>query len=206
MQITLNACGKRYNYDWIFRNLCYQFNSNNSYAILGINGSGKSTLLQCLSSYQEFSEGSINYQISTDNIEDSQIYQRLSLVTPYMELIEEFTLEETIRFHNQFKKLTKGIDEEFMIELLKLSKHKSKQIRYFSSGMKQRVKLLLAFCSDTELLLLDEPTSNLDSQGVEWYQMMIEKYSENKLLIIASNDEREYSFCKEKISITDFKH
>ena len=78
-------------------------------------------------------------------------------------------------------------------------------IKYFSSGMKQRLKLALAFCSDTPMLMLDEPTSNLDKQGVEWYLGLVQQFAAGRLTIICSNQEHEYSFCTQHLDISDYK-
>jgi ABC-type multidrug transport system ATPase subunit len=97
------------------------------------------------------------------------------------------------------------MDKEAVISLLNLDNARNKLIKYFSSGMKQRLKLALAFCSDTPMLMLDEPTSNLDSQGVEWYLSLVQRYAANRLTIICSNQEHEHSFCKHQLNITDYK-
>jgi len=83
--------------------------------------------------------------------------------------------------------------------------NKNKLIKYFSSGMKQRLKLALAFCADTPILMLDEPTSNLDKQGVEWYLSLVEQFAKNRLTIICSNQEHEYAFCTHRLDIVDYK-
>jgi ATPase subunit of ABC transporter with duplicated ATPase domains len=92
-----------------------------------------------------------------------------------------------------------------LLEILGLEKHKSKAISQFSSGMKQRVKLALAIFSEVPLLLLDEPSTNLDSQGLSWYLKLIQQYASNRILVICSNDPREYDFCEKKITLEDFK-
>jgi len=127
------------------------------------------------------------------------------LAAPYLELIEEFTLTEVIDFHFKFKRYKPGIDKNEVISLLGMENNKNKLIRYFSSGMKQRLKLALAFCSDTPMLMLDEPTSNLDTQGVDWYLNLVEQFAQNRLTIVCSNQEHEYGFCKEQLNISDFK-
>ena len=86
-----------------------------------------------------------------------------------------------------------------------MEKSKNKLIRYFSSGMKQRVKLALAFCADTPLLMLDEPTANLDAQGSNWYLQLIEQFAAGRLTIICSNQPNEYAFCKNRLNLLDFK-
>jgi ABC-type multidrug transport system ATPase subunit len=205
MQITLQNIGRRFNRDWIFKGIDHTFTSGNAYAILGSNGSGKSTLLQILNGSLGPSAGTIKYFDGDTEIEADAIFEHLSLAAPYLELIEEFSLEEMIDFHFKFKSYKPGMTKAGIIELLSLPGSKTKLIRYFSSGMKQRLKLALAFCSDTPILMLDEPTSNLDTQGVEWYLSLVERFAEGRLTIVCSNQEHEYSFCKHRLNIVDYK-
>jgi ABC-type multidrug transport system ATPase subunit len=206
MKITLNNIGKRYNYEWIFRSLNYEFNINSKTVILGGNGSGKSTLLQAISSSSIFSEGEITYQIKNKEIEADKIFQRISIAAPYLELFDDFTLSESIDFQKSLKPFTNNISTKEFIETLELTKASNKELKYFSSGMKQRVKLALAILSDTPILLLDEPTSNLDKKAISWYQNLIENHTQNKILIICSNQvEEEYHTCNNQINIEDFK-
>jgi len=205
ISITLNQIGRRFNRDWIFRGIDHTFIQGETYAILGPNGSGKSTLLQVLNGSLSPSAGKISYFLGDKEIEAEDVFQHLSLAAPYMELIEEFTLAEVIDFHFKFKPYKAGIDAVGIIELLNMQSSKNKAIRYFSSGMKQRLKLALAFCSDTPMLMLDEPTSNLDSQGVEWYLGLVQQFAAHRLTIICSNQEHEYGFCGHRLSIMDYK-
>lgn len=205
MKISLEHIGRRFNREWIFRDINYEFESGSSYAVLGANGAGKSTLLQIISGSLSSSEGKISYLQGDTPIDQEKVFIHLSMAAPYLELIEEFTLTELIDFHFRFKKYRKGLNRKGVIELLGLKNSEFKAIKYFSSGMKQRVKLALAFCSDTSILLLDEPASNLDQQGLEWYQSMASTLSSDRLLIICSNQEQEYSFCNHKLNIADYK-
>ena len=196
MTIELKNIGKKFNKDWIFRNINYTFSQNNSYAITGFNGSGKSTLLQIISGFVIPTEG----EVSCSNPEN--LYKHISIAAPYLELVEEMTATEFLQFHQQFKPFINNISIPSLLENVELSKAADKQIRYFSSGMKQRLKLAQAFFSNTSILLLDEPTSNLDKQGISLYHKLIHSYAANRLLIICSNDETEYSFCKEKLDLS----
>ncbi len=204
-RITLQNIGRRFNRDWIFRGVDHTFISGNIYAILGPNGSGKSTLLQVLNGSLSPSAGKIEYFYEDKPVEIDAVYEYLSLAAPYLELIEEFSLAEMIDFHFKFKSYKTGITKDEVIDLLALPGSKNKLIRYFSSGMKQRLKLALAFCADTPMLMLDEPTSNLDTQGVDWYLNLVQKFAQNRLTIICSNQEHEYSFCDEQLNISDYK-
>lgn len=207
MQIKLTDIGKRYNYEWIFRNVHHEFTAVNNYAILGSNGSGKSTLLQLIAGNLIPSQGSISYRKENTEIDVENIYTHISFASPYLELLEEFTLTESIEFHARFKSFHKDLDTQQLLSLMQLEKAKDKQLKYFSSGMKQRVRLALAILSDTPLLLLDEPTSNLDKNAISWYQQLIQAYSNNRLIIVASNQlEYEYaSFCNISLNVEDFK-
>jgi len=205
MTITLQNIGRRFNRDWIFRGVDHTFTSGESYAILGPNGSGKSTLLQVLNGSLSPSVGTISYTYEDKPVEVDKIFEYLSLAAPYLELIEEFTLAEMIDLHFKFKPYKSGIDKNAVIDVLGMEANKNKLIKYFSSGMKQRLKLALAFCADTPILMLDEPTSNLDAQGVEWYLGLVGKYAMNRLTIICSNQEHEYGFCGNRLNISDYK-
>ena len=205
MKINLVNAGKRFNREWIFRNTDLEFNSSNSYAITGPNGSGKSTMLQCIGGMLQLSEGSIQYKTSNKVVANEEAYRQISFCAPYLDVIEEMTLIEFLQFHNQFKSFIKDFSIADIIEQVGLKEAINKQIRYYSSGMKQRVKLAQAIFSDVSILLLDEPCSNLDIKGIELYHSLIEKYCMERLVIVCSNDEVEYSFTNERISVLDFK-
>ncbi|MBA9075432.1 MULTISPECIES: ABC transporter ATP-binding protein [Rufibacter] len=205
MQIKLTSVGKRFNYEWIFRNLSYEFVTGKAYAVLGHNGSGKSTLLSILSGFQLASEGTIAYSQNGQEIPVEQLYRSLSIAAPYQDLLDELTLEEMIQFHTRFKPL-RGISAAQLPDLLQLPTARHKLVRDFSSGMRQRLKLGLAIYSDTPLLLLDEPTTNLDQAGVAWYLEHLEKNRANRLVVIGSNVPHEYSFCDEQLPINQFHY
>lgn len=214
MTISLKNTGKRFNREWIFRHFSYTFLPEKNYAITGPNGSGKSTLLQVIAGATLHNEGTIEYnttgnpkepdagQRTTDSM---QHYKSISIAAPYLELIEEMTAGEMLSFHATFKPMLQNLNTREMLSLVGLGKAEHKQIRYFSSGMKQRLKLAQAFFSDTPVLLLDEPTTNLDADGIALYRRLISEYSSNKLVIISSNVKEEYEFCTEVLSIADYK-
>lgn len=205
MEILLEDIGRRFNQEWIFKKINYQFVQKQSYAILGPNGSGKSTLLQVLAGNLSPSAGKISYSKNKTKIDIADVYRDISIAAPYLELIEEFTLLESINFHFKFKKMAKDWDTKSLIELLQLEKSINKEIRYFSSGMKQRLKLLLACCTDSPILFLDEPTSNLDNEGIDWYLKMMKLFAKDRLTIVCSNQEHEYTFCEHQLNIVDYK-
>ena len=213
MTISLTNIGKRYNYEWIFRKINYEFTSENNYVILGSNGSGKSTLLQTIAGNLISSEGEIEFKVQSlpagqagSKVEEDNYYKYLSFAAPYLDLFEEFTLIESIEFQAQFKPFANALTTKEIIELTGLEKSKDKQIKYYSSGMKQRVRLALAILADTPLLLLDEPTSNLDKKAIDWYQKLATNFSKDRLIIVASNQQEfEYPFCNKQLVVEDYK-
>lgn len=205
MQIKLDNVSKRYRFEWIIKKLSYDFELGNAYAILGPNGSGKSTLMRMLSGYLSPSKGKVVFQENNTKVEVDKVFEKVSYAAPYIDLIEELTLSEAIRFHQRFKPFYENVDADTIHELLNFKKSKHKPIKFFSSGMKQRLKIILACASDSPILLLDEPTTNLDNQGVDWYLSLIERFTENRLVVVASNIEHDYGFCKTQINIMDYK-
>jgi len=207
MNLTLEDIGKRFNTEWIFRHLNYSFTAGNSYAILGPNGSGKSTLLQVLAGYVTPSEGQFVAQSDNGNIPIEEFFRHISIAAPYLDLFEEMTLLEAAEFHHRFKPFFEGIAPHQIPGLSQLEGSEKKYLKHYSSGMKQRVKLAFAILSKTPVLLLDEPTSNLDTNGTMWFQQLLEKHSQNRLVVISSNSiEAEIKSCNHQLSITDFKN
>ncbi|MEO8584376.1 MAG: ATP-binding cassette domain-containing protein [Flavitalea sp.] len=205
MQISLSDTGKRFNREWIFRKLSYQFNQGASYAITGPNGSGKSTLLQVIAGAVANSEGLVEYKNENVIIDPEKAFRHISIAAPYQELIEELTLVEFLEFHARFKPFLSIIGIHEIIQHIGLESASKKQIRYYSSGMKQRVKLAQAIFSQTSCVLLDEPCTNLDEDGIALYHRLIEHYCAERLVIVSSNDPQEYGFCKNIVSILHYK-
>jgi ABC-2 type transport system ATP-binding protein len=191
MQVDITKAGKKFGHKWVFKNLDALIEPENLCSITGKNGSGKSTLLLMVAGYVTPSAGALRWTINKQLVPQDKLFKHLTISSPYLELIEDFTMLEMIRFHKKFKAFLHDMDDDELIRLSGLSASKDKQIRQFSSGMKQRVKLLLAITSKSDLLLLDEPCSNLDADGVQWYQQLLHDYSSNRSIVIASNHKEE---------------
>jgi ABC-type multidrug transport system ATPase subunit len=206
VSIQLDKIGKRYNKHWIFKDISYTFSGPGAYVIKGKNGSGKSTFLQLLSGNLHQSSGEISYQIGGKDISVENIYSYISFASPYLELYEEFTLQEAINFQASFKTWKNKLTTDAIISILALNDSKNKILKQFSTGMKQRLKLGLSILADVPILLLDEPASNLDKSVVKWYQELISVYANSKLIIVCSNDNREeYYFCNQELNIENYK-
>lgn len=206
MNVKLKDIGKRFRYEWVFKGLNYSFEVGKGYGVTGNNGSGKSTLMQILSGYLSPSKGKVKYSCSNNIVSNEYAYKSLSFSAPYIELIEEFTLKESIDFHWNFKKM--NCSKEELYNRLEFPKNaQNKAIKFFSSGMQQRLKLALTICSDTSFLLLDEPTITLDKIAINWYHDLLKDYAydSNRLTIIASNIEEDYFGCTDLLNITNYK-
>ena len=210
VSIQLNNLGKKFNKEWIFRNLSHNIAADQKLAILGGNGSGKSTLLQILSGFINPNEGEIVYThliyVKETKVGVEDIRKYVSFASPYLQLTEDFTIIELINHNKLFKPFLNDLSTLEIIEKIQLSNAKHKYIKQFSSGMKQRLKLGLAILSDTPLLLLDEPISNLDKEAIAWYKQLITHHSSNRTIVVCSNAiEEEYFFCDTTLDVMDYK-
>lgn len=205
MTISLNQVGKRYQQHWIFKGIDFTFEAGKQYALLGANGSGKSTLLRIIAGMQQPNKGIVSYHIQDRSVAADKVFRSMSYCAPGMDLVDEMSLTEMLRFHFTFKNIRAGHTVPSVIEAMGLQKSAHKFLHEFSSGMKQRVKLAQAFFSDCPVLLLDEPCSNLDLQGVDMYRSWLQQYAPGRLVVIASNDEREYEGVAGVLSVADYQ-
>ena len=204
MKIVAENLGKRFNREWIFRHFSLTLEPAKTYAITGANGSGKSTLSQVLWGQMPPTAGTIKYVDGETTVPITDVYRHMAIAAPYMDLIEEFTLDEIIHFHFRFKKPVDGITISEMADRMELGVARDKKIAAFSSGMKQRLKLGLAFYSDTPMLFLDEPTTNLDKHAIAWYSENLSRRA-GRTTVIASNQENEYPSDAIKIDLSSYK-
>ncbi len=202
MSLCISNIGKKFKKNWVFKNIHLDFNLPGSYVIIGANGSGKSTLLQIISGHLSATEGKTTLKIKNKNIIAENWHEHIVYAAPYFELIEEMFLEEFVNFYIKFKQLQESLTKDDLIKIAYLEDSRNKQIKNFSSGMKQRLKLALAMLTKASVVLLDEPCSNLDEKGILWYRDLTLKYSHGKLIIVCSNNiEAEFFFCKNKLKM-----
>lgn len=201
MDLSIQKLSKAFNHKPIFHNLTFAIKVGNRFAITGSNGTGKSTLLKILSGGMLPSSGKIIYSIDGKNIPDDSVFRYLHFVAPYNAVIEELSLKELFELHKSLGLLSRFPFFQEWFKNLDYSFSPDQQIKSFSSGMKQRVKLGLALLDDRPLILLDEPTSNLDEQGKAWFFTLLNRLEEHQTLVIASNDAIEISYCRESINL-----
>ena len=198
MKIELDKVSKKFGKQWIFRNISAVFESGASYAIIGANGSGKSTLLKIVSGIVSPNEGKVSYSLDGKDIPADEIFRQLSYSAPYLDLPEELSIAEIIAFHQSMKPL-KGITAAELLKMLEIPA--DKEIRDCSSGMKQRVKFALAFYTESKILLLDEPTANMDHRWRDWTLDLVKSDKQKRITIICSNEPIEYEFAEVKVNL-----
>ena len=193
IEISTTNLGKKFGTEWIYKGFSHTFVPNNVYTFLGNNGSGKSTLLKTLAGMMPQTQGSIQYLKEKQPLSIDYWFRTIAYAAPYLELTEEFTLSESIDFHEKFKKLL--ISKHELIDELNFTKNTAiKPLKFFSSGMKQKLKLALALYSDTPVIFLDEPTANFDKTNLLWYQKQLLHYKKDRIILLASNLPEEYDF------------
>lgn len=199
--IRAASISKRYTYRWVLKDISCDFSSGKVWGISGNNGSGKSTLIKILSGYLSPSGGSVTYRAGDDDVRGDKVYQYMSLVAPYTDIVNEFTLNEMFDFHKKFKPMRENLTFREFEELIHLTGHNDKPLSHFSSGMKQKINLALALLSDTPFLLLDEPSSFLDEYARQWFAGLLRAHWEGRVVVIASNDPTDLSLCSEIIRL-----
>lgn len=198
MRIEIDKVSKKFGSQWIFRNISATFDSNQSYAIIGANGSGKSTLLKIISGIVTPNEGKAVYTSAGKNIPSEEIYRQLSYSAPYLDLPEELSVAEIIALHQSMRPF-KGISATELLKAIDIAP--DKEIRDCSSGMKQRVKFALAYYTESQILLLDEPTANMDHHWRDWTLDLVKSDKQERITIICSNEPVEYGFAEVKVRL-----
>ena len=201
MDLVLNDLGKLYVRNWIFKDLNYNIESGSSWGIRGGNGAGKSTLIHLLLGLHLPSKGTIAYSKNGNDVAKEEWGKLISFTAPYASVPLEFTALEFLNHSQKFRSLIDGISPENVLEYAFLSGETGKKLSEYSTGMLQRLKVALAICTQSELLIVDEPTSNLDTKGKNWFNEMLSRFRGNRTLIVASNESSDFEHCNHFIDL-----
>ncbi len=199
---------KNYNGKIVFKNLNINLIEKSSLAINGRNGSGKSTLLKVISHLIRCDKGKIELIINKQRITKEEFYYNIGFFAPYINLYDEFSGWENLEFFYDLKVINKKNKEEeikYLLDKVGLYKRKNDLIRNYSSGMKQRLKLAFAILNNPPLLLMDEPRTNLDEDGVSVVYKIAKEQISRGILILATNEKEDNEICDNSINIEDFK-
>lgn len=211
IELICDKISKDYDRKNVFKNVSFDLKTSQSLAITGKNGSGKSTLIKIIANIINPNSGSYKILHNNSALPQNKLYKLTGLIAPYLSLYDELTGYENLLFFynlktgvNKLNPQKKNIIDKYFEEL-NLSHAKDEQVKNYSSGMKQRLKFAFAIMNEPELLLLDEPTSNLDNEGRETFFSIIKNRKQNCLILIATNDDEEKSLCDASLNIEDYK-
>lgn len=204
-EIVCSGIGKRYLFEWVIKGFDYRFHKGQCYGITGPNGSGKSTLLKLLSGHASPTAGRITFKNNENAIPITEVFGHVTYAAPYIELIEVMTVRELLHFHHGLRPLTDLSEAEEEINGLPFRNMPDKKIEELSSGMKQRIKLILTLMTQTSIVLLDEPGTNLDESGKRWFENLLSTHIKDRIVIIASNEEEDLHLASRTLSTIDFK-
>jgi len=204
--VELNNLIKYFGRRLIFDGINFSFSSQHIYGISGPNGSGKSTLVKIIANLISPTRGKVIHKNNLKEVESIKLHDHIGFVSPYLFLYDEFTAEENLLHFSNIRGIS--FDKErsdYLLNELKLIDRKNDLVRGYSSGMKQRLKFIFALLHQPSLIILDEPTSNLDNLGKEKVYELIKKEAENNLVIIASNEDSDIALCSQVIELEKFK-
>lgn len=203
ISLSVQAITKEFNRRSIFKDVTFALNGGDSIAITGRNGSGKSTLVKIVSGLLSPTRGTVEYQRDNKPVQAESLRGLLGLVSPYLQLYDEFTGFENLNILSTIRTDT-GVskeDIEARLQQVGLWERRKDFVRTYSSGMKQRLKYAFALLHQPAVLILDEPTSNLDHDGIDMVRKVVELQRSQGLLIVATNDENEAAWCTNQMML-----
>jgi heme exporter protein A len=204
--VTLDNLVKYFGRRLVFENLSFQFEAGSIYGIAGPNGSGKSTLVKIIANVISPTSGKVNHLNSGKKIEPEELHDYIGFISPYLFLYDEFTANENLAHFSSIRGIKFDANRAaFLLDALGLYDRRNDIVRGYSSGMKQRLKLIFALLHFPRLLILDEPTSNLDNSGKDKFYELIEAEGKKNLVLVASNEEADLALCSEVIKLDDYK-
>jgi heme exporter protein A len=207
MELTARGVGKRFGRRVIFRRLDLTAVGGRSMAIVGANGSGKSTLVRILAGVMRPTRGTVELKIGDDLISHEERPFRTGLVAPYLDVYDDFSPAENLGFILRARSMREPRERiEAVLGKVDLSDRANDRVATFSSGLRQRMRLAVALVSDPPILLLDEPTSNLDDRGKESVRRILSDcVADGRIVIVATNEASEAEACDDRVSVMDFR-
>ncbi len=203
MSLTVEGVSKRFDRRWIFREISFSLSGGDSLAITGRNGSGKSTLVKILCGVLSATSGVVRLSLDGKELSAADMRHHIGLVTPYLQLYDEFSGAENL---DLLSRIRSGEDTHVpradeVLKLVGLWERRRDVVRTYSSGMKQRLKYAFALLHQPSVLLLDEPTSNLDAEGISVVKNVIEEQKRSGILVVATNDDDQASWCLRRVHL-----
>lgn len=191
----------------IFNDLQFNFNEVGVYGISGPNGSGKSTLVKIIAGIIGASKGKIIHKLNDKEIAEEHLHDHIGFVSPYLVLYEEFSTYENLKLFAEIRGVTFNKERvDYLLNKFLLFKRKDDLLKTYSSGMKQRVKFIFALMHTPQLLILDEPTSNLDDEGKNSVYELVKEEGQKNIVLIASNEKYDLELCSDIVYLEKYKN
>lgn len=207
IQLKVTELKKTFNNRLVFNKLSFELQSGDKFVVTGKNGSGKSTLIKILAGVLTETSGRVEYFIDDKKIDRENFYKIVGLVSPYLVLYDEFTAYENLSLFSKIRGLK--ISEGEINEILKragLYERRNDLVRTYSSGMKQRMKYASAILHNPIVLLLDEPTSNLDLEGKNFVDDLVFNFRKDGVIIVATNETQDFKYGEKIINLDEYKN
>ncbi|MEN9334041.1 MAG: hypothetical protein RLY35_1221 [Bacteroidota bacterium] len=201
-EIRLTGLGKRFNGRWLFRHVKCQWKKGDRIAIIGSNGSGKSSLTAIIAGYMMPSEGDVVLCNNGQTIAEHEVWKHISWTSPALELPEQMSYLELFEQVKVMRGFHASFSMDKMEEWMGLTPFRNQPLKSFSSGMRQRVKLILAFAVQSDVLILDEPTAHLDQQGIAWFAALIKEAQQSFIFVASNSNADETFFCNQTFDVT----
>ena len=203
MKLIVENIGMKFGEKRIFQNINFELSPGKSAAIVGPNGSGKTTLVRIISGLLRPTIGKVKYIEDNEHIAVQNFHKDLGLVGPYLQLYEELTAKENLTFFAKIKRISHPEEKiKSLMERMNLTGREDDQVKTYSSGMRQRLKYIFALLGDPKILILDEPTSNLDSDGIDRVYTIMNEQKEKNILLIATNDQSDLKYGDFQVEVT----
>lgn len=190
--MILSAVGLRkvFNRRVVFKELSFEAESGQVLSITGPNGSGKSTVSKIICGVLTPTSGEVILSNGEGKIDREKVHMHVGMVSPYLELYGEFTALENLKLEIRARKLPKTAEDKALeiLDRVGLFNRRNDELKGFSSGMKQRLKYAAALVHEPDVLVLDEPTANLDVAGTDMVFSIIEQYRKERIVVLATND------------------
>lgn len=207
IELLAEGIGQRFGRRVLFRGLGFSARGGETLAITGSNGSGKSTLVRILAGVMRPTKGSVTLSLPSGPVPEAERPFVTGLVAPYLNVYDGFTPRENIEFVARARRLRDAARRiDAVLERVTLADRADDLVGTFSSGMKQRMRFAAALVADPPLVILDEPTSNLDEAGKRTVRGIVDScVAEGRLVLVATNDADEAEACDRTLSVTEFR-
>lgn len=186
----------------MFEEINAEIKAGSVLAITGRNGSGKSTLLRLIAGLARATSGEVVVETKGEALSGAARRAAIGLVSPDLCLYDELTALENLAFFAKSRGLRQS-DKELrkLIGRVELTSRENEPLAAYSSGMKQRMKYAFALLHKPPILLLDEPTANLDERGIELVDGIIREHKKEGVLVLATNDKKEAEYGDQVINL-----